>query len=583
MQDGGDNDCFSSLELELRGDHLLNKLSLVMSHSSSNNGVQDSALSSSHPSFTHQIRPVTADVTVREVTADAAVPSQVSNSSSVLTSPPSPTTSTRTLSSDDLYAKGQLLFPQQQHYQMPTTAIASHSSDLEPLDFRQSNSINSSSLLDLLQDGNGAVSADESANARTTENVEFPSKRQEQTMLQDRLRQLGQSQMQQFLMQQFGQQSVSMLQQQQQRQRLPTDGIFSFQDLNTNSSSVQTTPSNQNLGNSSVNLPSEEKRSYIISHSNKSNTIDKQKSSKRSRAASSSFFDKGSIQGSKSRARIDTEPPPSLSQVNTAPREPKAGKAEKRVKKIKKTNDSTFQYIKVVGGGLKRVLDKPVTSPKSRTSIELGSLHDYLDSTLKSRGYVTSKCSASELGYIKTPTPLQIASFDTAVCSANKPDDADQLRSILQCGLSAVPMNKFGDSPFFIACKRGVTELVKVFIGCGAEVRIADNFGRTPLHHAAWTSPLNFDTAKIILSADPCLLYVMDKHGKTPLDFVPKQYYLSWTKFIDSMAESLWPADADAKQCHPKPSKGALPDPANALEIKLAEDVASGKTKPLNR
>jgi hypothetical protein len=140
-------------------------------------------------------------------------------------------------------------------------------------------------------------------------------------------------------------------------------------------------------------------------------------------------------------------------------------------------------------------------------------------------------------------------------------------------------MNKFGDSPFFIVCKRGVTELVQVFIDCGAEVRIADSFGRTPLHHVAWSNPPNFETAKIILTADPRLLYVMDKHGKTPLDFVAKGHSSDWIKFIDSMAGSLWPANA-AKQCHPEPSKGAIPDPPNALSIKLAEDVASGRTKP---
>lgn len=559
-----------------------------MSHPSSNKGTQEIMASSSsysaHSSFTHQTRPILSEKKGEVTADDAAFPSKLS-SSSVLASPPSPTSSTRTLSSDDLHAKGLQLLPQPQHLdQNRMPAAASDSSELEPLDFRQSNSLNSSSLLDFLQDGNSAVSVDENTNVRTTQNVEFPSKRQgqEQIMLQDRLRQLGQREMQQFLMQQLGPQSVLMLQQLQQRQSLPTDGIFSFQDSNTNSchTRVQATPSHQNLGNASVNLPSEGKRSNIISKTNKSSTLEKKNPSKRSRAAPSSCLDKGSIQGSKSRARLDTEQSLSLMQVNSSPRKPKA---EKR---IKKTNDSAFQYIKVVGGGIKRVFDIPsvdltlATLPKSKASVELSSLHDYLDSTLQSRGYVTSKCSASELGYIKTPTPLQVASFATAVCSANKPGDADRLKSILQCGLSAVPMNKFGDSPFFIACKRGVTEVVEVFVDCGAEVRIADNFGRTPLHHAAWANPPNFETAKIILTADPRLLYVMDKHGKAPLDFVAKEHSSGWTKFIDSMAESLWPANADAKQCHPKPSKGALPDPPNALSIKLAEDVASGRTEP---
>ena len=585
FQDGGENDdCFNSLEL--RGDFLLEKiLAMQATASSSSCAPQSSIPPQSRPFF---------PVKKGEVAADAIVPPPKS-SSRVSTSPTSPTTSTRTLSSDDLPSYPQLQFPSQgqqllsqqqqpppqqhDHNRMPT--MASNSSELEPLDFRQSNSFHSSSLLDLLLDGNGVVSRDENTDARTKKNDEFSSTRQDQTMLQDRLRQLGQSQMQQFLIQQLGQQPALILQQQQQRQRLPTDGIFSFKDLNTNShhTSVQTTSSHQNLGNNSVNLPSEGKRSNIISHPNKSSTLNKKNSSKRSQTTSSSCLGKDSNQGSNSRARpASKKAAVSLRQVNSPPREPKA-----TTKRNKKTNDSTFQYIKVVGGGMKRALDKPsielAAPPKSKAKVELSSLHAYLDFILESRGYVTSKCSASELGYIKTPTPLQIASFATAVCSANKPGDAHRLKSILQCGLSANPMNKFGDSPFFIVCKRGVTELVQVFIDCGAEVRIADSFGRTPLHHVAWSNPPNFETAKIILTADPRLLYVMDKHGKTPLDFVAKGHSSDWIKFIDSMAGSLWPANA-AKQCHPEPSKGAIPDPPNALSIKLAEDVASGRTKP---
>jgi len=573
--------------LELRGEHLLEKLRLAMSNSTSNKGTQYTASTSKcseRSSFTRQTRQILPKKK-GEVAAVAAVPSPLSSSRVVSTCPTSPTASTRTLSSDDLSyhhrdaSQGPQLLPQPP----PPQPTASNSCELEPLDFRKGNILHSSSLLelDILLDDNGYTrNENENTDARTTKNIEFPPKSQEQAGLQDRLRQLGQSQMQQFLlMQQVDKQQAMILQQQQarhQRQRLPTDGIYSFKDVKTNShqTSVQTTSSHQYFENP-VNSPSEGKRPNVISHPINSNTLVKKNSNKRPRAASSPCSGRGSIQGSNSRVRLD------LGQANSSPREPRV-----TVKRNKKTKDSTFQYVKVVGGGIKGGVDKPLVCvepaapPKSKSTVELSSLQDYLDSTLESRGYVTSKSSASELGYIKTPTPLQIASFATAVCSANKPGDVDRLRSILQSGLSANPMNKFGDSPFFIACKRGVTEVVKVFIDCGAEVRIADSFGRTPLHHVAWANPPNFDTAKIILTEYPRLLHVMDNHGKTPLDFVAKCHSSEWIKFIDSMTESLWPANADGKKYHPEPSKGAIPDPPNALSIKLAEDVASGRTQP---
>jgi len=560
-------DPFNSLEL--RGELLLKKMSMAINNSHlsmhTNKGAEAAASSNCFPrsAYSLQTRPLFS-----EKKGEVNVSPSLSNSIGS-TSP----TSTRTISSDDLafnefqfVAQGQQLQPQQQH-------LDQNQLGLEPSDFRQINSLHSSSLLDLLFGNEEIFSADENANAKSIKN-EFRSKLQEQTMLQEHLRQLGQSQMQQF-----GQQPallLQQLQQQQQQQRLPTDGMFSFQDFGTKycRKSFQTTSMGRNLENH-ISVCSN-----IIAEpcpANTSGTTNKN-SNKRSQAVSSTCLVKESI--SNRRAQPVAKASPSRQLVNSAPRELKAD-----VKGNQNTTNSTFQYVKVVGGGIKRPSDKfsmdvnLEVPPKSKAKVELCVLHDYLDLVLQSRGYVTSKYSALELGYIKTPTPLQIASFGTAVCSANKLGDADRLKSILQCGLSANPMNKFGDSPFFMVCKRGLPELVKVFIDCGAEVHIADSLGRTPLHYVAWANPPNFEAAKIILKTDPRLLYVLDQHGKTPLDFVAEAHTGGWVKFIDSVTDSLWLSYA-GNRFHPEPSKGAIPDPPNALGIKLAENVASGRTKP---
>jgi len=204
-------DPFNSLEL--RGELLLKKMSMAINNSHlsmhTNKGAEAAASSNCFPrsAYSLQTRPLFS-----EKKGEVNVSPSLSNSIGS-TSP----TSTRTISSDDLafnefqfVAQGQQLQPQQQH-------LDQNQLGLEPSDFRQINSLHSSSLLDLLFGNEEIFSADENANAKSIKN-EFRSKLQEQTMLQEHLRQLGQSQMQQF-----GQQPallLQQLQQQQQQQRL---------------------------------------------------------------------------------------------------------------------------------------------------------------------------------------------------------------------------------------------------------------------------------------------------------------------------------------------------------------------------
>lgn len=288
---------------------------------------------------------------------------------------------------------------------------------------------------------------------------------------------------------------------------------------------------------------------------------------------------------------------------------------------------SNFHYIKVVGGGVKRPIDAAAGGPNNtvtttntsssnagnqttvlpqppspkRTrqlstdsstsaSAKPSSLQDYLDSLLSSRGYNPTKRLASELGYRRPPTPLQLASFGFAMCSTIRQGGANRLTALLGSGLSPNPTNKFGDSPFFMACKRGLYPLVKVFVENGADVRVADGFGRTPLHYVAWSNPPCLQSARLLLEADAKLLYVLDAHGKTPLDFVVEQHRSRWVEFIEDIKDDMWPSMScggrsnittayfpDAKEDGAGSSASI---PRNALPVELAEKVASGHIMP---
>jgi hypothetical protein len=181
------------------------------------------------------------------------------------------------------------------------------------------------------------------------------------------------------------------------------------------------------------------------------------------------------------------------------------------------------------------------------------------------------------------------------VCSTIKPHGAARLTALLRAGLSPNPTNKFGDSPFFLACKRGLHATVRAFLRQGAEVRVADGFGRTPLHYVAWGDPPCLQSARLLLEADARLLYATDAHGKTPLDFVclgnkDDARRQAWIDFLEECKEEFWPVvtkdncrDGDGAGYSPEARESdclGIPDPEEALSVELAEKVASGHIMP---
>ncbi|KAL3790126.1 hypothetical protein ACHAWO_003452 [Cyclotella atomus] len=243
-------------------------------------------------------------------------------------------------------------------------------------------------------------------------------------------------------------------------------------------------------------------------------------------------------------------------------------------------NGSRHQYLPSVGGGIKRNRETSTTAPSSRMS-EMKSLYGYFESMLNSRGYSLTKLPAKEIGYITQPSPLQLASFGFAVCSSVKNGGGGRLSALLASGLSPNPVNKFGDSPFFLACKRGLPDVIKVFLDHGTDVRAADGFGRTALHYVAWSNDPCFESAKLLLSADARLTCVMDNHGNTPLDFVGDNNKLKWLELLESTKDQFWPPVKMGSSYAPiAKSDDLLPDPPNALSVDLAEKVASGHVLP---
>ena len=438
----------------------------------------------------------------------------------------------------------------------------------------------------------------------TTDQPKSSQQQQQQQMqdMQERLRQVSQQQLEQFRLQRVRQQQEQLLRQQQQQQQLQNQpSVLSMQaDLQVLRAMHANGTVSCNTSSSSQQEPNLIPPCMPVDRSNASRTL-------------------GGRKGKPSTKQAMLSPT-----SNTLSNKINKKKNDHNQNQAATANhkSSNFHYVKVIGGGIvKRRPTEAATSSKSfpttasvkrRRVVSLSnltphsSLQTHLDGLLTSRGYAPQKRPSRQLGYRSPPTALQLASFGSVVCASIKSSDgaADRLRSLLKSGLSPNPTNKFGDSPFFNACKRGLYPLVKEFIDAGAEVRVADGLGRTPFHYVAWANPPCLQSAKAILEANGSegarLLYVVDAHSKTPLDFVGDEWREKWIEFLESVKDAYWPvcndnvssnndddgdsSGSDAGIAYIPEAKddgsAVIPDPPGALSPELAAGVASGRVLP---
>jgi hypothetical protein len=164
--------------------------------------------------------------------------------------------------------------------------------------------------------------------------------------------------------------------------------------------------------------------------------------------------------------------------------------------------------------------------------------------------------------------------------------DCDALRDLLSCGISPNACNKYGESLLHKVCKSGLAKLLHVFLECGANVQVSDGAGRTPLHNACWASRPSFETFETVLKQDPSMIFLKDYTGALPLSYVRKGQEEVWIKFLKSILDVYWKPLKDGQEHQVSPlmflpaKSRPIPDPEEALPIKLAKLVASGRMEP---
>ena len=122
----------------------------------------------------------------------------------------------------------------------------------------------------------------------------------------------------------------------------------------------------------------------------------------------------------------------------------------------------------------------------------------------------------------------------------------------------------------------------------GCSVQICDDFGRTPLHDACWTSEPNFKIVQLLLDIDCRLLHIVDCRGAAPLAYVKRGNWAKWKQFFWSKVEIYWAhRDVSIVGEEPPPplttklpNSRSLKENEDRLPVSLATDLAAGKITP---
>jgi len=139
------------------------------------------------------------------------------------------------------------------------------------------------------------------------------------------------------------------------------------------------------------------------------------------------------------------------------------------------------------------------------------------------------------------PTQEATDAYDLSVVQAIRHNDVERLRSMLREGKSFNACNRFGESLIHMVCRRGNIEIAAFLVqeAC-VDVDVRDDFGRTPMHDACWTSTPNVSIMDLLVnSVSPEMLLAEDVRGHTPFDYARKEHYEIWYQYLSGKEPDL--------------------------------------------
>ena len=108
--------------------------------------------------------------------------------------------------------------------------------------------------------------------------------------------------------------------------------------------------------------------------------------------------------------------------------------------------------------------------------------------------------------------------------------------------------NQYGESLLHLSCRRSYTELTNFLVKeVNADLNIRDDYFRTPLHDACWTPTPNFELVDMLIREAPEHLVLEDVRGFTPFDYVRKDHWKQWLRFLWERRDLLRPKMVEQK------------------------------------
>jgi len=159
---------------------------------------------------------------------------------------------------------------------------------------------------------------------------------------------------------------------------------------------------------------------------------------------------------------------------------------------------------------------------------------DYVLAAFRANGVVIEESRSKTEQNFVVPTQEMIETYTPEILNAIRSNDLETLKKLhSESKLNVNGCNKFGDSLLHLACRRSHTAIVEFLLKeVKVDIRIRDDFHRTPLHDAAWTPTPNFDLVNFLIKECPEHLYMADVRGFTPLDYVRKDDWGKWLRFL---------------------------------------------------
>eukprot|EP00980_Cylindrotheca_fusiformis_P014181 scaffold3720_cov141-Cylindrotheca_fusiformis.AAC.20 len=206
-------------------------------------------------------------------------------------------------------------------------------------------------------------------------------------------------------------------------------------------------------------------------------------------------------------------------------------------------------------GGLKRSFHQcsssdSVSSPnRKRKQTIMKSLSikpsDYVRAAFKANGFAIDEIKSEAEGMFKTPTKEMINAYKPEVLDAIRKKDLERLRQLHRDGvLTTNGCNKYGESILHFACRRGFTDIVLFLLDeVKVDVNTRDDFNRTPLHDACWTTSPEFSLVEELAIRAPHQLVMEDVRGFTPFDYVREKYRGKWLRFLWERKANLRPLE----------------------------------------